>query len=145
MAAPLNVGEREINLTQVLKLANLAENGGQAKAMIADGLVRVNGQVETRKRRQMGVGDYSATPYLPIALGAGDTTVQRMVNAFATFANQGRALTPTLIDYIQDRNGHVIWRADTRPCEGSFRRPPPRLRVWSHSRARIQLSSPAAQ
>jgi penicillin-binding protein 1A len=66
----------------------------------------------------MGVGDYSATPYLPIALGAGDTTVQRMVNAFATFANQGRALTPTLIDYIQDRNGHVIWRADTRPCEG---------------------------
>jgi penicillin-binding protein 1A len=70
------------------------------------------------RARQMGVGDYSATPYLPIALGAGDTTVQRMVNAFATFANQGRALTPTLIDYIQDRNGHVIWRADTRPCEG---------------------------
>jgi penicillin-binding protein 1A len=70
------------------------------------------------RARQMGVGDYSATPYLPIALGAGDTTVQRMVNAFATFANQGRALTPTVIDYIQDRNGHVIWRADTRPCEG---------------------------
>jgi penicillin-binding protein 1A len=70
------------------------------------------------RARQMGVGDYSSTPYLPIALGAGDTTVQRMVNAFATFANQGRALTPTLIDYIQDRNGHVIWRADTRPCEG---------------------------
>lgn len=57
MAAPLNVGDREINLTQVLKLANLAENGGQAKAIIADGLVRVNGQVETRKRRQMAVGD----------------------------------------------------------------------------------------
>ena len=36
------------------------------------------------------------------------------VNAFAIFANQGRALTPTLIDYIQDRNGRVIWRADTR-------------------------------
>ena len=70
------------------------------------------------RARQMGVGDYSATPYLPIALGAGDTTVQRMVNAFATFANQGRALTPTLIDYIQDRNGRTIWRADTRPCEG---------------------------
>jgi penicillin-binding protein 1A len=70
------------------------------------------------RAREMGVGDYASTPYLPIALGAGDTTVQRMVNAFATFANQGRALTPTLIDYIQDRNGHVIWRADTRPCEG---------------------------
>jgi penicillin-binding protein 1A len=70
------------------------------------------------RAREMGVGDYASTPYLPIALGAGDTTVQRMVNAFATFANQGRALTPTLIDYIQDRNGHTIWRADTRPCEG---------------------------
>jgi penicillin-binding protein 1A len=70
------------------------------------------------RAREMGVGDYSSTPYLPISLGAGDTTVQRMVNAFATFANQGRALTPTLIDYIQDRNGRVIWRADTRPCEG---------------------------
>jgi penicillin-binding protein 1A len=70
------------------------------------------------RAREMGVGDYSSTPYLPIALGAGDTTVQRMVNAFATFANQGRALTPTVIDYIQDRNGRVIWRADTRPCDG---------------------------
>jgi penicillin-binding protein 1A len=69
-----------------------------------------------RRARQMGVGDYR--PFLAIALGAGDTTVSRMVNAFAMFANQGRALTPSLIDYIQDRHGRVIWRADTRPCEG---------------------------
>jgi len=69
-----------------------------------------------RRAQQMGVGDYP--PYLAISLGAGDTTVLRMTNAFATFANQGRALTPTLIDYVQDRRGQVIWRADTRPCEG---------------------------
>jgi penicillin-binding protein 1A len=69
-----------------------------------------------RRARQMGVGDYR--PFLAIALGAGDTTVARMVNAFSTFANQGRALNQTLIDYIQDRHGRVIWRADTRPCEG---------------------------
>ncbi|HYJ52417.1 MAG TPA: PBP1A family penicillin-binding protein [Allosphingosinicella sp.] len=69
-----------------------------------------------RRARQMGVGDYR--PYLAIALGAGETTVSRMVNAFATFANQGRALTPTLVDYVQDRHGRVIWRADGRPCEG---------------------------
>jgi ribosome-associated protein len=55
--ARLNVGDRPINLTQVLKLANLVENGGQAKALIADGRVRVNGEVELRKRRQMVVGD----------------------------------------------------------------------------------------
>ncbi|MEA3045502.1 MAG: penicillin-binding protein [Sphingomonadales bacterium] len=69
-----------------------------------------------RRARQMGVGDYR--PFLAIALGAGDTTVARMVNAFSTFANQGRALNQTLIDYIQDRHGRVIWRADTRPCDG---------------------------
>jgi len=57
MAEELNVGEREINLTQVLKLSGLAETGGQAKAMIAEGLVRVNGEVELRKRRQMAIGD----------------------------------------------------------------------------------------
>ena len=44
-----------------------------------------------------------------------------MVNAFAIFANQGRALTPTLIDYIQDRHGQVIWRADTRPATAATR------------------------
>lgn len=71
-----------------------------------------------RMARRMGVGDYSRIPYLPIALGAGDTTALRITNAFATFANQGRALNPTVIDYIQDRHGRVIWRADTRPCEG---------------------------
>ena len=45
------------------------------------------------RSRSMGVGELS-TPYLPIALGAGDTTVQRMVNAYAILANQGRALKP---------------------------------------------------
>jgi len=69
-----------------------------------------------RLARRMDVGDYR--PFLAISLGAGDTTVEKMVNAFAIFANQGRALTPTLIDYVQDRRGRVIFRADTRPCDG---------------------------
>ena len=69
-----------------------------------------------RVAERMGIGEYP--PYLAISLGAGDTTVLQITNAFAILANQGRALTPTLIDYVQDRNGKVIWRADTRPCEG---------------------------
>jgi ribosome-associated protein len=63
--ATLDVGDGEINLTQVLKLANLAESGGQAKLMIGDGLVRVNGEVETRKRRKMAVGDVVEVEGLP--------------------------------------------------------------------------------
>ena len=46
-----------INLTQVLKLAGWVGNGGEAKALIADGRIRVNGEVESRKRRKMAVGD----------------------------------------------------------------------------------------
>lgn len=61
---------------------------------------------------KLGVGDYDR--YLSIALGAGDTTVQRLTNAYAVLANNGRSVTPTLIDYVQDRNGKVIYRTDNR-------------------------------
>ena len=44
-------------LYQVLKRVNWAENGGQAKALIADGLVSVNGEIELRKMRLMTLGD----------------------------------------------------------------------------------------
>ncbi len=53
----LEIGDRPINLTQVLKLSGCVLSGGEAKVLIAEGRVRVNGQVELRKRRQMAVGD----------------------------------------------------------------------------------------
>jgi membrane carboxypeptidase/penicillin-binding protein len=49
-----------------------------------------------------------------ISLGAGDTTVQADDPRFSTFANHGRSIGPTLIDYVQDRNGKVIYRTDDR-------------------------------
>jgi len=57
MTERLNVDDRAINLTQVLKLAGWVGNGGEAKALIADGRIRVNGELESRKRRKMTVGD----------------------------------------------------------------------------------------
>jgi penicillin-binding protein 1A len=62
----------------------------------------------------VGIGDYKA--YLSFALGAGETTVTRMVNAYAALANNGVQFPGSVIDYVQDRNGKVIWRADTRRC-----------------------------
>ena len=41
----------------------------------------------------------------------------RMVNAYSILVNNGRALNPTLIDYVQDRNGRVILPANWRACE----------------------------
>ncbi len=67
----------------------------------------------------MGISE-PGKPYpavLAVALGAGDTTVARMVNAYSILANNGRALTQTLVDFVQDRRGKVIFRADTRPCD----------------------------
>ncbi len=61
--------------------------------------------------------DVAYPAVLSLALGAGDTTVARMVNAYAVLANNGRATTPTTIDFVQDRNGKIVLRADTRPCE----------------------------
>src|SRR5262245_28449197 len=51
------VGDQPINLTQVLKLAGVVQSGGEAKVLIAGGQVRVNGELEHRRRRQMKAGD----------------------------------------------------------------------------------------
>jgi penicillin-binding protein 1A len=63
-------------------------------------------------------GVYDNLPaYLSFALGAGETTVSRMVNAYAILANQGRAHPATLIDFVQDRHGKVVWPENWRPCD----------------------------
>jgi ribosome-associated protein len=53
----VEVGERGIRLGQLLKLANLVETGGAARGLLESGDVRVNGEIETRRGRQLGVGD----------------------------------------------------------------------------------------
>ena len=63
---------------------------------------------------KLGVGNYPN--YLSIALGAGDTTVMKLTNAYAVLANNGREVRPTIIDFVQNRNGKVIYRTDNR-CE----------------------------
>lgn len=69
-----------------------------------------------RTIKAMGIGDYQ--PYLAFALGAGETTVEKMTNAYATLANHGRQFAPRVIDYVQDRRGRVIWPDKWRPCDG---------------------------
>jgi penicillin-binding protein 1A len=64
-------------------------------------------------------GVYDELPnYLSYALGAGETTVMRMVTAYSMIDNSGRRVKPTLIDRIQDRYGHTIFRHDARECRG---------------------------
>jgi penicillin-binding protein 1A len=67
--------------------------------------------------KRFGVYD-ELPPYLSYALGAGETTVLRMVTAYSMFDNGGRRVIPTLIDRIQDRYGHTIYKHDQRECQG---------------------------
>jgi penicillin-binding protein 1A len=67
--------------------------------------------------RRFGVYD-DMLPVLSMALGAGETTLMRMVTAYSMLANGGKRIKPTLIDRIQDRWGHTIYRHDERECLG---------------------------
>ena len=49
--------DESIRLGQFLKLADLVDTGADAKGLLAQGLVRVNGDVETRRGRQLVAGD----------------------------------------------------------------------------------------
>lgn len=53
----LRADEEYIELNQLLKLMQLVQSGGHAKIVIEDGLVKVNGEVEFRKRKKMRNGE----------------------------------------------------------------------------------------
>jgi penicillin-binding protein 1A len=67
--------------------------------------------------KMFGIYD-KLTPVLAMALGSGETTDLRMTAAYATIANGGRKIVPTLIDRIQDRYGKTIYKHDDRVCDG---------------------------
>ncbi|WP_170343975.1 penicillin-binding protein 1A [Ruegeria atlantica] len=54
--------------------------------------------------------------FLANSLGSEETTLYKMVAAYAMFANGGQRVEPTLVDRIQDRFGKTIYRHDDRQC-----------------------------
>jgi len=53
----VELNQEPVELYKILKFENLVMSGGEAKYVIAEGLVRVNGEVETRKRKKIFAGD----------------------------------------------------------------------------------------
>ena len=53
----ISIAEEPCELYKVLKIHNLAASGGEAKYLISEGLVRLNGEVETRKRKKIFAND----------------------------------------------------------------------------------------
>lgn len=61
-----------IKLGQFLKLANLIDSGSEAKPLLAAGMVRVNGDVETRRGRQLQSGDVVTVAAQSARVASGD-------------------------------------------------------------------------
>ena len=67
--------------------------------------------------RDFGI-DEDLPPYLSISLGAGETTLLEMTNAYGMLVNGGKQIEPTLIDRVQDRYGRALFRHERRNCVG---------------------------
>jgi len=64
-------------------------------------------------------GIYDDVPeLLSVSLGAAETTLIKLTNAYCTFVNGGKKVNPIFIDRIQDRRGKTIFVADKRKCIG---------------------------
>ncbi len=64
-------------------------------------------------------GIYDDVPeLLSVSLGAAETTLIQLTNAYCTFVNGGKKVAPIFIDRIQDRRGKTIFNADKRKCIG---------------------------
>ena len=53
----IEISEEPIELYKILKIENMVTSGGEAKYVISEGQVIVNGKVETRKRKKIFSGD----------------------------------------------------------------------------------------
>jgi ribosome-associated protein len=53
----VKINKTPVELYKILKFENIASSGGEAKFMIVDGFVQVNGNIETRKRKKIYPGD----------------------------------------------------------------------------------------
>jgi ribosome-associated protein len=53
----VKIREEPVELFKLLKIENLVASGGEAKFVIAEGMIRVNGEVELRKRKKIYAGD----------------------------------------------------------------------------------------
>lgn len=71
--------------------------------------------VVARYAERFGVYDNMGR-FLANALGAEETTLFKMISAYAMFANGGERVEPTLVDRVQDRWGKTIYRHDQRVC-----------------------------
>ncbi len=109
---PKNSGGGFLGPVPLRKGLELSRNLMTVRIAQAIGMDRVATYAE-----RFGIYDHMPN-HLAYALGAGETTLYRLVAAYGMFANGGKRVEPTLIDRVQDRNGNTLYSHDPRFCQG---------------------------
>ena len=113
MWTPKNFGNKFLGLQTLRRGIELSRNLMTIRLAYEVGMKKVVPYPE-----RFGVYD-KLTPWLSNAIGAADTTLMRLTTGYAEFVNGGKKITPTLIDRIQDRYGHTVYKNDQRECRGT--------------------------
>ena len=82
--------------------------------------------------------------YYSMVLGAGETTLLRMANAYAMIDNGGRGLLPSVVDAVQDRNGRVVYQKGANGCAACFIAAAPAAGTATNSLYRVSGSADPA-
>ncbi len=117
----------EVNTPQGLWRPTNSSNRFYGPAPLRTGIEQSRNLMTVRIAQDIGmeqVSDYAERfnvykdmpSLLSYSLGAGETTLFKMVAAYSMFANGGKRVEPTLVDRVQDRYGNTIYRQDQRSC-----------------------------
>ena len=118
----------EINTPQGVWRPQNSSNQFYGPTPLRTGIEQSRNLMTIRLAQEVGmrtVGEYAEKfgvyerlqPVLANALGSQETTLFKMVAAYAMFANGGERVEPTLVDRVQDRYGKTVYRHDERICE----------------------------
>ncbi|MCF3596142.1 PBP1A family penicillin-binding protein [Rhodobacteraceae bacterium LMO-12] len=118
----------EINTPQGVWRPKNASHQYYGPTPLRTGIERSRNLMTIRLAQEVGmdvVADYAErfgvyermSPFLANALGSEETTLFKMVSAYAMFANGGERVEPTLVDRVQDRYGKTVFRHDNRECQ----------------------------
>lgn len=117
----------EVNTPQGLWRPRNASNRYYGPTPLRTGIEQSRNLMTVRLAQEVGMDTVAAYaerfgvydkmgPYLANALGSEESTVYKMVAAYAMFANGGERVEPTLVDRVQDRYGRTVYRHDEREC-----------------------------
>jgi penicillin-binding protein 1A len=109
------------------KPGNYAEGRFYGESTLRLGIEQSRNTMTARLAQDLGIGRiieyaerFRLSDQLPrelaISLGSGETTLMRITAAYSVFVNGGKRVEPVMIDRVQDRTGHTIYRRDQREC-----------------------------